>query len=127
MVCVYRTPTASVNDFDLVMSKINDCILHYPPLESLVFCGDLNFPNLKWPSAIIRAGTRSSRLQAQKMLSFFSDHFLEQIIEKPTRGENILDLFATNNHQLVLGYQVLQKSAISDHNLVLITTTQFNQ
>ena len=124
MVCVYRTPTASVNDFELVMSKINDCILHYPPLDSLVFCGDLNFPNLKWPSAIIGGGTRSSRLQAQKMLSFFSDYFLEQIIEKPTRGENILDLFATNNHQLVLGYQVLQKSAISDHNLVLITTTQ---
>ena len=124
MVCVYRTPTASVNDFNLVMSKINDCILHHPPLDSLVFCGDLNFPNLKWPSAIIGGGTRSSRLQAQKMLSFFSDHFLEQIIEKPTRGNNILDLFATNNHQLVLGYQVLPKSAISDHNLVLIRTTQ---
>ena len=125
IVCVYRTPTANFNDFYHVISKIDDCILQNPSLDSLIFCGDLNFPHLKWPSATIEGGTRSARNQAQRMLSLFSDHFLEQIIEKPTRGDNILDLFAVNNHQLVLDYQVMPKSAISDHNLILISTTQY--
>ena len=125
IICIYRPPSANLNNFTEVMSRIKDCLVQHPPLASLIYCGDLNFPNLKWPTTNIEGGTQSDRLQAQLMLDFFNVHFLEQIIEKPTRGRNTLDLFAVNNHELVLDYQVMPKSAISDHNLVLITTTQF--
>ena len=55
--------------------QINDCLVQHPSLASLIYCGDLNFPNLKWPSANIEGGTHSDRLQAQLMLDFFQRSF----------------------------------------------------
>ena len=74
---------------------------------------------------MIQGGTRALCQQAQAHLDFFGEHFLLQIIEEPTRSTNILDLFAVNDDHLILRYQVMSKSKISDHNVVLITTTQY--
>ena len=124
LVCVYRPPAAEYNAFASALSKIHSTLIQVPGQNSLVFCGDLNFPNIKWPSTAIEGGTQSARLQAQAMLELFSDHFLLQIVEKPTRGSNILDIFAVDNEQLILNYIVQENSKISDHNLTIIKTTQ---
>ena len=59
------------------------------------------------------------------MLDLFNKYFLTQIIERPTRGNNILDLFAVNNEQFILNYVVHNNSKISDHKLTLVNTTQY--
>ena len=125
LVCVYRPPTAELSVFIDVLSKINQCLVLLSSRSSLAFCGDLNFPNIRWPSLVIQGGTRALCQQAQALLDFFGEHFLLQIIEEPIRGTNILDLFAVNDDKLILRYQVMSKSKISDHNVVLITTTQY--
>ena len=102
LVCIYRPPTANLPAFTHALARINQSLNQLPPHNSVIFCGDLNFPNLRWPSAtIVAGGPQSARLQAQALLDFFSDHFLQQLIEKPTRGNNILDLLAADNDQLV--------------------------
>ena len=126
LVCVYRPPTAELSDFVHVLSEIKRSLAQLPSQNSLILCGDLNFPNIKWPTTVIQGGSLMLRQQAQALLDFFGEFFLQQLIEEPTRENNILDLFATDDDQLVLRYEVRTKSNISDHNLVKITTTQYN-
>ena len=110
MVCVYRPPAAETTAFATVLTEIHGTLMQVPQCDSLIFCGDLNFPNVKWPSTAIEGGTQPARQQAQALLDLFDDHFLLQIIEKPTRGNNILDIFAVNNDQLILNYEVQANS-----------------
>ena len=49
-------------------------------------------------------------------------HFLNQYISQPTREKNILDLFLTNNCNLVLS-STSENCTLSDHNIVKVNTT----
>ena len=52
------------------------------------------------------------------MVDVALDYGLQQLVDKPTKGENILDLFFTNNDSLVEHVNV--KPGISDHDYVEI-------
>ena len=45
-------------------------------------------------------GTHESQVQANAFLQFAQEQCLQQYIEEPTRKNNILDVFLTNNDQL---------------------------
>ena len=47
---------------------------------------------------------------------------MEQKVSEATRGNNILDLFATNDHELV-SRVIVEQSRLSDHNIIIIKTT----
>ena len=47
-----------------------------------------------------RKDTQTER-QPICMIRFLQDYFVEEYVEHPTRGDNMLDLFATNDHELV--------------------------
>ena len=49
-------------------------------------------------------------------MELFADNSLTQTVTKPTRGENSLDLFATNNTSLIK--KVTAIPGISDHEAV---------
>ena len=53
------------------------------------------------------------------------EFFLHQYITEATRGKNTLDLFAANDSLFISRAEVLSKSKISDHNLIVIHTTQY--
>ena len=126
MVCIYRPPGAIKEQFIEVMTKIKDC-LSQANLSSSVYslCGDLNFPIIDWQNCTIQGGTVSTQQQARALLDLFEDHFLHQYITEGTRGANILDLFAANDDQLICRVEILSKSKISDHNIVIVETTQY--
>ena len=64
--------------------------------------------------------TSSEKKQAQKLLEFSDEFFLEQYIRKPTRNQNILDLCFTNDHFLIHNYQIIVNSKLSDHFTICV-------
>ena len=116
---VYRPPASSSSNFSSVIkflthqsSLIND--------DSYEFClaGDFNFPDIDWGSnSVLPGGTLEDQVSANLLLTFMSDHLLNQYILIPTRKNNILDLFMTSNDRLVSCVSSTETD-LSDHNLV---------
>ena len=103
-VCVYRPPVAETANFihvlNLLKHDIESCV-GTVTLPNIVFTGDLNLPNVSWGDRTISSGTSQSRTQATALFEFFDRFFIEQYVTKPTRNESVLDLFATNDSDLV--------------------------
>ena len=93
-----------------------------PPQPNILLMGDFNFPQINWSTEIITGGGRSGveMKAAQLLRDFSSDFCLTQLIDKPTRGTNILDLVFTNNEDLVYDWKVFD-AGISDHRMIMIT------
>ena len=120
LVSIYRPPSSEFFHFDSVMNEVRlkiDEINMYMP--KIIFSGDLNFPIINWDDLAVNGGTASDRRQAANMIGFFQDYFLEQYVKHPTRGNNILDLFATNEHELVSRI-IIEDTKLSDHKFLII-------
>ena len=57
----------------------------------------------------------------QMTLQFAQEQCLQQYIGKPTRKNNILDVFLTNNDQLTRQI-IITETSMSDHNIIQIET-----
>ena len=77
--------------------------------------GYFNFPKFSWDSEqvpTIKPGFKYPSIY-NSFISCLDDYSLVQMVSKPTRGDNNLDLFLTSNHTLVNNVEIL--SGISDH------------
>ena len=70
--------------------------------------GDLNYPKFHWNDNHVP--------QIKQGCSFPQQYNLIQMVSEPTRQDNTLDLFLTNNHSLVSKVKILP--GISDHDIV---------
>ena len=116
---VYRPPNASHSSFLNSMKFIRSKIAELDD-DSYQFCisGDFNFPLIDWQSLSVSSGASSDTADsANCLLSFMSDHLMNQYVTVPTRENNILDLFITNNDNLVTNVSSTETD-ISDHNMV---------
>lgn len=79
--------------------------------------GDFNFPHFLWDdnTSTIKAEFKYTNLY-EDFISILDDHNLTQMVTEQTRGENILDLFLTNNPTLVKKINILP--GIVDHDIV---------
>ena len=120
-VTVYRSPTCSNHSFNIALGQISQTLEKLNrPQPSIFVTGDFNFPMVNWSTEGVAEGTRDSRTQAEKFINFMSDNMLIQYVEEPTRGNNILDLVLTNDHQMIIGNSV-DDTIMSDHRM--LTTT----
>ena len=123
IISIYRPPDCPVRLFaeaiDLIKEKLDE-------LEetgaNLVMLGDFNFPNINWQTKNVYGGSVENRQQTQILCDLTDRHCMEQYIQKPTRGKNILDLLFLNNEKLLHHYSV-QETILSDHNLIIAHTT----
>ena len=116
---VYRPPNASHTSFLNVMKFLRSNIAELDD-DSYKFCisGDFNFPLIDWQSLSVSSGGSSDTADsANCLLSFMSDNLMNQYVSVPTRGSNTLDLFITNDDNLVTNVSST-KTDISDHNMV---------
>ena len=60
----------------------------------------------------------TEKKQAEFLLKYAEENFLENCISTLTRGPNILDLCFTNNHSLINHYQISVNRIFSDHNTI---------
>ena len=79
--------------------------------------GDFNLPDINWGKGEI-SGHRNLKEINQTFLDTFSDTGLRQIVDEPTRGENILDLFLTNCPDLIKSKTITP--GLGDHEAVKI-------
>ena len=67
------------------------------------------------------AGTDVEREAAgQAAPNWAEENFMEQVIQTPTRGRNILDLVFTNTSELVSGYSTIINRQFLDHNILRV-------
>ena len=127
---VYRPPPSQSNStFDLdsfknllifLQDKINKANNGH---SDIILTGDFNFPNIQWDTTTNHCSVASKPTEAEDLfLRFTEDNLLCQYVAQPTRECNILDLFLTNNPNLVL-HTESQTTPLSDHNIVTVQTT----
>ena len=121
--CIYRPPSADNTKFLQLLNFITDFINMHDNLnkQNLFISGDFNFPNIPWNNLSITDISKSNT----DLDNFINNHFLTQYIQENTRKNNILDLFFSNEPNFV---QLVKINNInySDHNIVKIYTTYFN-
>ena len=86
---------------------------------NIKFTGDLNFPIIDWQMETADGGTHENQVQARAFLQFAQEQCLLKCIEEPTRKNNLLDVFLTNNDQLTRQI-IITETSISDHNIIQI-------
>ena len=86
---------------------------------SLWLLGDFNYPKFSWEQEHMPSMKSGSGFPAnyEEFVSLLVDFSLVQMVNEPTRGENVLDLFLTSNHTLVEDIKV--SPGIADHNIVV--------
>ena len=136
----YRPPgTTKFNQFKEALDWLDSKLTSLAnPTPTISVCGDFNFNKsiVTWsfdedgdlyPSvANHRQGMGDDGImnakQAQYLFDFANKHYLVQYIDKETRSVNneTIDLFFTNNHNLVTNVDSENHACYSDHNLLSI-------
>ena len=78
-----------------------DSILQSGKYSNILLSGDFNLPSMNWETETTSPGCKNISYYEQ-FLTILKDSNLTQLIDKPTRGENILDLISTTNPTLLL-------------------------
>jgi hypothetical protein len=105
----YRRPNASDQENQDLHNLIKK-VCHEKPGEKLIV-GDFNYASVDWT-------TLHCRPDAVDFVDLTQDCFLSQLVDKPTRGDNILDLVLTTNEALVEDVHITEPIGGSDHNTV---------
>ena len=84
--------------------------------------GDFNFRTINWRGNHRSLKENITSKQESMLLQFMETNLLSQYVLQPTRKSNILDLFITNNDNLVL-QTTCEETPLSDHDIVFIQTT----
>ena len=120
LINMYRPPRTNHDDFKSQMKEVNSVIDKIGnPLPTLIFTGDYNFPGLKWNAEGIAVNEVG---EAKPLLECMSKYELKNYVDEATheRG-NILDLFMTNDDELVRDVKI-DRTNMSDHLLLKITS-----
>ena len=107
----HESDSASLDQLQISMERVSQVKGH------VWLLGDFNLPKFSWEDNI------PTLKQDCKYLSLYSDfadmladHNLTQMVTEPTRYENVLDLFLTNDSTLVNKVEIIP--GFSDHDIV---------
>ena len=85
--------------------------------KHIILGGDFNLPHINWADKSVTPSSPNTAISTS-CLELIDNHNLEQLVDKPTRGGNILDLCLTNQPNLV--NTVSLSPGISDHDIVIV-------
>ena len=132
-IVTYRPPHTKMLDFKPLMNKVEEVLNGLEkPDPMIIWSGDFNFPFVQWKECLSGGSTwdfntrinasADEREQFRCLMNLCCNFNLIQIIDKPTRGNNILDLVFTNELDVFSSTEISQ-SALSDHYFIDLTTT----
>ena len=97
---------------------LEEIILEFP--KSIIWiAGDINLPNVDWKNNLIHGSAYPIPLYST-FLDLIETHGFTQIVDFPTRGNNILDIFCTNRPSLINVCCPLP--GISDHEAISVSS-----
>ena len=112
---IYRPP--STNDCYLEnLCEQLERIKRSHPNSAIWISGDINLPDINWSDNFVDGHSYSLRIN-NLFLDFLNNNGLTQIVNSPTRGSNILDIFVTNRSSIIESCETVD--GISDHEAVL--------
>ena len=139
--CVcYRPPDTRLEEFSEMLKSIDSAFLSLPtPTPNIVLMGDMNFPrsSIEWEfsdegdiyptvqnhRSEVTVSGKQDRLQATGLVDLAAKHCLQQFVDGPTRGGEILDLIWSNNSEMISNFQREDCTNFSDHKLITANTT----
>ena len=118
---IYRPPNCPPTKFQDMMSWICTQVEHVDDSWTKIINGDFNFPDIDWNLFSVS----NSESCAASLIDFLVSHGLGQFVLEPTRTaysgtSNILDLFITNDTELVLDVSS-NSTMLSDHDIVKVS------
>ena len=121
---VYRPPKTPTSNFRNLIEEIKTTINNYEVNKEIVLVGDFNFPQINWENETMQgSSSKEDKEQATLLLELMKNNYFCQIIQHPTRGNNILDLVMIRNWDLIHSYEIV-KTLFSDHNFITIKTNK---
>ena len=108
---IYRPPNRDIQYMQNVCNLIERLCCEYENAVMWI-TGDFNFPNINWDLNSVVSNAYPLEL-CNMLLDTFSTFGFTQLVDSPTRGNNILDLFVTNRPGLI--QEVKVSPGISDH------------
>jgi len=98
-------------------SLLNSCLHEYcTPHFTNVVIGDANFPDINWNQCI----APDDCIQFQ-FLNTITELGLYQMVNQPTRGNNILDIVLTNDPSIIFDVCISAPFGSSDHNTIILS------
>ena len=118
---LYRPPRGEISNLRNYLETLRGDLSRLEETGlTLCMCGDLNMPTMNW-QIINTQGTAGLGVHVRTLLEFMEEKCLEQYVRTPTRAENILDVFLTDDPDVVVDVCVEDNSQ-SDHRLVFVET-----
>eukprot|EP00116_Pleurobrachia_bachei_P002158 sb/3462420/ len=116
--CIYRPPEASDQSFNSIMNDLQQKIgiVSNGRCPEMYIMGDLNLPQYDWESNCPKKAV-SQNGAYQRTVEFVDENFLTQVVDQPTRENNILDVILTNSPQYIAAITT-EDTKISDHRVV---------
>ena len=102
----YRPPSSLVGNDKALYS-----LLGRVSKDRVIIMGDFNFPELDWCKIETLSDTHP-------FIKCINNNFLDQLVDKPTRGDNILDLIMTTDVSIINNLVVGEPFETSDHQLI---------
>ena len=122
VITMYRSPDSDSASLKTAIEEIDEAISSIAPMyPTIMLNGDFNYPQLKFRQGIVENVTTGGS-GSGILVNFVNKHHLIQLIDKPTRNNNILDLMFTNDDNLLTGFETHVTKEISDHLLITADT-----
>ena len=112
----YRPPNSDMTALDNLNLSLER--LTHRTNGNIWLGGDFNAPHIDWSSMEVSPLAGGRRQEQQRLIDISLDHNIEQTIDKPTRGGNILDLLFTNNKSTLQNFVTMPPLGKSDHDII---------
>ena len=103
---VYRPPHQSAESDESLYSNLSTIIRN----KFCIVAGDFNC-SVNWK-------TQTADAESMRLLDFANEEYLTQWVDKPTRGNNTLDLVFSSEDNMISKLSVGEKLGKSDHNMI---------
>jgi hypothetical protein len=91
VIVLYRPPDSDLK-YIKEFKKSHQLIQRRSKFDQIIVCGDFNLPNIDWTTGV----AANNNTIYHHLMKTVKDHYLWQLVDFPTRGENTLDLILTN-------------------------------
>ncbi|CAB4021357.1 Hypothetical predicted protein, partial [Paramuricea clavata] len=111
-VVFYRPPNSNLDH----LKELKKSLRHASQFnfDQIIICGDFNLPDIDWSTGI----ASSSESLHNYFTKFVKDNYLWQLVNFPTRNNNILDLILTNIPDKIHNLHGYDDIISTDHKLI---------